>query len=915
MGPDFFGVVWTGFLKPSYSGVYTFNTVTSDNVLLKLAGVVLIDCVTSCLDATVALVQGEMYPLRIEYRSFAGNSSLSLRWRNGGSVPYQVVPSGNLFSGVVAGALSSLTFRVQPNVVDNRNTLVWGTGLTLATAGVATTFSVRSFDTYGNTAWSVVYLNVMLQPVVTMLQRGRYQSQQNALGPNAVALVGNLPIAATYYYTSGLYATYYNAALRSVVDFPTHVAATYYSWTVSATLPTKGVYSVAAVTWAANRGLYATYYDNSDFSNPVSSFTQASVDFSTPAVRYAPPVQASQLADFGFGAGVNVTDPRSFSARWRGFVQATTSNVLTFSVTIRSNTERARLWVDGALLVNFAAFPFNTLTAAATIAVVATDNAGLFFSGVNSLFEVVLEYEKPASSAAAAGITMTYNTLLAGYHYSEDNAFQTVMHVMPSAASASASSLTGPGLTRATAGTVSTFDIQVRDVYGSAVSLPAASNSLAKGSDFIVVRLVPNVCEVTGRCMLVRGSVASVDESLGKFQASYMPEHKGSYDVLASIAITGQLATTYYTSASFAGSRSFAFKPYSAAAITVAASAASVRYQGFLRPPQAGVYTVYVISASAVTVAMRLLNPLVNAVVTGTSSGNAAATINVGDARSLFDISIDFNSGISANLQWKYGSMTVPQAIPSAHLFSRSDIKNSVSTSTPWGVAGVMVAAAETCASVSLVGGPGLSVATAGVEAKFSITAVDAYRNDRAAAEDEWMVRVGSSCCNFSASVWSDGRVLQPAVYTDATYSTRTGPGRYIALFTPTRSGTYVISVHRLSQAGLQMQIFCSSLEATAPCQQTSGAQPLISRGIFETIEAQQAASAGFGIRAMWRGYLVFKTTETLTFTAVGNGSITLRVDDKVRCVLRVDVCSLFKLFPAPKYRTSCKPLNVYSRF
>lgn len=293
--------------------MYTINTVTSDQVLLMLSGVVLIDCLTSCLDATVALLQGEMYPLRIEYRSFAGNSSLSLRWSSGGTVPYQVVPSGNLFSSVVAGALSSLTFRVQPNVIDNRNTLVWGAGLTLATAGLAAIFSVRSFDRYGNVAWSVMNLNVLLHLVGMMLQRDRYQSQQNALGPNAVSLLGNLPISATYYHTSGLHATYYNAALRSVLDFPTQIAAMYYGWAVSATLPTKGVYSAAAVTWAAKLGLYATYYDNSDFSNPVSSFTQTSVDFSTPAVRYAPPSQASQLADFGFGAGVTVTDPWSFS--------------------------------------------------------------------------------------------------------------------------------------------------------------------------------------------------------------------------------------------------------------------------------------------------------------------------------------------------------------------------------------------------------------------------------------------------------------------------------------------------------------------------------------------------------------------------------------------------------------------------
>ena len=310
MGPEFFSVIWTGFLKAPASGVYTISAITLDQVLLKLNGSTLIDCRVTCSDATASLEAGRMYAMRIEYRSFVGNSSLSLRWRSGSAVAYGVIPSDNLYSSVVAGALSTLTFGVSPSVVDNSNTLVWGAGLSIATAGVATTFSVRSFDTYGNIAWSVMNLNALLQPIGTVLQRGRYQSQQNALGPNAVTYTGNLPIAATYYQTSGMYvslhppvylcntcrmyATYYNAALRTVSTFPTQIAATYYSWVVSVTLPTKGVYETTVVPWSSKLGLcvpahlppvffcntlsmYATYYDSTDFSSVASTFTQVGV--------------------------------------------------------------------------------------------------------------------------------------------------------------------------------------------------------------------------------------------------------------------------------------------------------------------------------------------------------------------------------------------------------------------------------------------------------------------------------------------------------------------------------------------------------------------------------------------------------------------------------------------------------------
>jgi hypothetical protein len=882
VGPEFFGVVWTGFLKPSMSGVYTINTVTTDTTVLSLDGAVLIDCRTTCMDATARLVQGVMYAVRLEYRSFAGNSSISLRWMSGREVPYEVIPSGNLFSSVVAGSLSALTFRALPNVVDNRNTLVWGTGLTIATAGIASTFDVRVFDRFGNVAWNVMNLNVLLHPIGSMFQRSRYQSQQTALGSNAIALNGNLPIAATYYLTSGMHATYYNAALRATTAFPTQIAATYYSWSVSVTLPTKGTYEITAVPWASNAGLYATYYDNADFSNAVSSFTQASVDFSTPALTFPPLTQTSRLSSFGFGAGTNVTDARSFAARWRGFIQATASNVLTFSVVMKSNTERAKLWVDGMVLINFDDFPYNTLNAAATVAVAATDTAGLPFSGVNSLFEVVLEYRKPSSSSSISGITMTFNTQLTGYHYAENHASLPHMTVLPSAACASSSSLAGPGLTRATAGAASTFDIHIRDSYGSSAALPAAADAQALGSDFVVARLVPNVCEVTGRCAFVRGNVTSVDEHLGRFQGSYKPSHKGAYDLIVSIAIMGKLVATYYTSASFAGTRSVVNKNYSPAAVTVAAGTASVRYQGFLRPPQPGVYTVYVASASAVAVSMRLVDPVANVAVTGTSSGNAAATVNVDVARSLFDIRIEFDSAQSATLLWKYGSMNAAAAIPSAHIFSRNDIKNSASVSTPWGSAGVMVVPADTCSSLCILRGTGLSLATAGIEAKLSIVAVDSFLNDRAVSEDEWIVRLSSSGGNFSASVFPDTRVLQPAVYNDGTYSSRTGAGRYIALYTPTRSGTYSISVQRLSQPGLSMQIFCSAVASGTPCQASSGSLPLISKDVLITQDAQLAALAGVGFTAVWKGFLAVKTTETLTFTAVANGTVSLSIDDKV---------------------------------
>jgi hypothetical protein len=51
-----------------------------------------------------------------------------------------------------------------------------------------------------------------------------------------------------------------------------------------------------------------------------------------------------------------------------------------------------------------------------------------------------------------------------------------------------------------------------------------------------------------------------------------------------------------------------------------------------------------------------------------------------------------------------------------------------------------MLMPAATSTSQSLVGGAGISLATAGISAVFSVTSRDEYGNDRALNEDIWAV-------------------------------------------------------------------------------------------------------------------------------------------------------------------------------
>eukprot|EP00026_Physarum_polycephalum_P009525 Phypoly_transcript_09652.p1 GENE.Phypoly_transcript_09652~~Phypoly_transcript_09652.p1 ORF type:complete len:444 (+),score=46.37 Phypoly_transcript_09652:82-1332(+) len=112
---DGFSVAWTGQLEAMYSGVHTFYTQADDGVKLYIDDNLLIDdYVDQALtesSATMTMVAGHKYDIKVLYYEDTGDSEVHLLWSQGSCLPKQVIPQsqlyaigdgleGNYFSGV-----------------------------------------------------------------------------------------------------------------------------------------------------------------------------------------------------------------------------------------------------------------------------------------------------------------------------------------------------------------------------------------------------------------------------------------------------------------------------------------------------------------------------------------------------------------------------------------------------------------------------------------------------------------------------------------------------------------------------------------------------------------------------------------------------------------------------------------------
>ncbi len=104
---DNFSIRWTGFIKPSFSEIYTFYVRADNGKRLWINNVLLVDswrddcCWDSIFIATIPLTAGQLYDFKMEMYDATGGASAVLQWSSA-STPKQVVPQTNLFT-VITG--------------------------------------------------------------------------------------------------------------------------------------------------------------------------------------------------------------------------------------------------------------------------------------------------------------------------------------------------------------------------------------------------------------------------------------------------------------------------------------------------------------------------------------------------------------------------------------------------------------------------------------------------------------------------------------------------------------------------------------------------------------------------------------------------------------------------------------------
>jgi len=144
---------WLGQVKPLVSGEHTFLVETEGAASLVISGkVVLLAEDTGAprvWSGTIALAAAVLHDITVDYVHASGPARMHLRWQTAGE-RLQVVPSAQLFAvkHLVADGVSRLL--VRPSFICAAMSHISGNGISVATAGMPTTFGIMTKDEYGN---------------------------------------------------------------------------------------------------------------------------------------------------------------------------------------------------------------------------------------------------------------------------------------------------------------------------------------------------------------------------------------------------------------------------------------------------------------------------------------------------------------------------------------------------------------------------------------------------------------------------------------------------------------------------------------------------------------------------------------------------------------------------------------------
>ena len=517
-------VKWSGFVRmnDAVSNIYTFYIrAAPGGTKLFIASQLVVDCSSasqSCsVAATVALSLNAVYDVSLEHTASSIDPYVSITYSSASRVGARFAPSQlYAYSANVGNGLQEVL--CDPDTYNSGLQSVVYPPPLIATAGIASTFAIASYDKFGN------------------------MRVQSGASPDCASS------AATA--TACVFRAYIVPESPGSSNRPVRGAFTVQStnsfFNVAYTVTAAGAYTVSVASYVnwKSYGISATYYNGHDFSSPASSvYPQTSVPSWTLSGAAVP--QGSGLVADGM-----------FSVSFAGAFFTADAGTFTAYMT---HMERLRVRIDSVLVIDQSSYSGVSKVSTGTVVLVA-----------NTFYEYVVELASDAAADSAFTFEIRNPSAVALSLTSSNVFFESVrvgspisIAVVPNIPCGALSIITGDALSFATSGIIAAFTITSRDGY---------SNLRPNGGDIVVARAIPAVASSGGYIrsfysatlpyqfnqfngyMTISGSpscancvphsLSVADMKTGVYIASGTPAKSGWYKMTASFARSGGLTAT-----------------------------------------------------------------------------------------------------------------------------------------------------------------------------------------------------------------------------------------------------------------------------------------------------------------------------------------------------------------------------------
>jgi len=680
--------------------------------------------------------------------------------------------------------------------------------LTVTTAGIARSFQLTVRDAFGN-----------IRDSTTQALVSRLTLQSGLEKP----FVGGV--------------SFYSAGANERAPTATDPQGRYM---VSYTITRSGIFNNdVSLADVRGNGVYGTYFVNMDLTGGSVTLLDANINF-----------------NWGNDAPVasGVIPAKSFSVRWTGLIRPSFSELYTFYALA---DDVVRVYVDNTLVID----RLNSTSG--------VEYAGTYMMIGNVLFDIKVEY---ADFDNAAYVTLSYSSpstpkqvipnsvLFPGLDLLSSSTYgggRNTLTSWPSVTCASTSTVRGTGLTIATAGIPAYFTIQSFDEYSN--PRPNQNNNGVTTSESTAdcktadlcnwrVRVVsdtvsgtfrPKIATVTGH--IENGGINNPVLGNSNFAVTYTYTVAGAHTVSttylksthaysAAVPVGNGLAATYYDDSLFSIPTAAITQVPVTLTGTVASGSVpissglnndnlwSARYSGHVLFSAASL-TITVTKPAASSVKIWLDDV---AIIVDSSTVNPAFTMTNMVANNIYPIRVEYITSSAGAL---------------AHTLSLALTGGTFSLFPSWDVSGstkrlrINPAVASSARSSFL--GRGLTIATSGVQALFTVSCRDEFDNLRAIGDDLFVARAFPAIASAKygveyapspyGDVWgnaggynADINCLSCPALVRASVTDRKD-NTYFVAFTPTKKGLYKVVASLARTGGLSATYYAAApADATA---------------------------------------------------------------------------------------------------